>query len=195
MFFKPADIDDIATKIRDLSFGIFPCDTLLGCVGLVSESVYTKIATIKQRQEKPFLVLISSLDQLHDWVEPLSARQQKILIDYWPGPISFIFKKKSTIPDYVTCGFDTICVRFPEFLPLNYLLNQLGHPIFSTSVNLHNQPAIDSISECPQYIKKQMDFIYSPFSSRHHKPSTLVDLSSDTFSVVRQGAMLFHDEA
>ena len=89
--FKPADILTISQQLQEGAVGIFPFDTLLGITGIVSETVIQRVQQIKNRQDQPFILILSDLKQLSDWVAPLSVQQDQVIRHYWPGPITFIF--------------------------------------------------------------------------------------------------------
>ena len=187
--FKPSDILAISQQLQKGAVGIFPFDTLLGITGIVSETVIQRVQQIKNRQDQPFILILSDLKQLSDWVAPLSVQQEQVITHYWPGPITFIFKKRDSVPDYVTCSKPTIAIRMVEFLPVNFLFKYLDQPILSTSVNITGDPSSMRVADCPDAIVSQMDFVLDLCNPLYHHPSTIVDLSGEEPVCVRQGVI------
>ena len=189
--FKPSDILAISQQLQEGAVGIFPFDTLLGITGVVSESVIRRIQHIKNRDDQPFILILPDGDQLTDWVAPLSAQQKRMLDYYWPGPITFIFKKNERVPNYVTCSKPTIAIRMLEFLPVNVLLEHLKQPILSTSVNITGDPSCMTVADCPDSIVSHMDFVLDSCKPLYQQPSTIVDLSSENPICLRQGVIAY----
>ena len=187
--FKPADILTISQQLQEEAVGIFPFDTLLGITGVVSETVIQRIQKIKNRKDQPFILIVSDLKQLSDWVAPLSVQQEQLIQHYWPGPITFVFKKADFVPDYVTCSKPTIAIRMVEFLPVNFLFKYLDQPILSTSVNMTGDPSSMRVSDCSNTIVSQMDFVLDLCNPLYQQPSTIVDLSGEEPVCVRQGVI------
>lgn len=192
MYFQPREIIKIAEKIKDNKVGIFPFDTLLGLTGLATQDVVTKLESIKQRRNMAYIVIIGHLDNLNDFIEPLTDFQTDIINKYWPGPITFIFKKKASIPDFITAGKQTIGIRFSNFLPLNLLLTQLKTPILSTSANIHKQEVASTVSDISPDLLSQCDFGYSEILPRFNQCSTIVDISLKTPKILREGVVKFN---
>ena len=192
MYFKPDEVLTISQKILNGNVGIFPFDTLLGLTGCISESTVKRLEFLKKRTHTPFILVLPELSYISEWVEPLSQWQKDIIHKYWPGPITFIFKKHKSVKDSLTAGRDTIAIRIPSFLPLNFLLDNLKQGVLSTSVNLHGQPSIHVASECDPYILSHCDFTVSNFSSRFEECSTIVDLSNSSPRILRKGVVDFH---
>jgi L-threonylcarbamoyladenylate synthase len=187
--FKPSDILTIAQQCQQDAVGILPFDTLIGLTGVVSEPVISRIQTIKQRQDQPFILILSDWNMLQDWVAPLSFSQEMVLRHYWPGPITFLFKKHPRVPEYVTCSKPTIAIRMIEYLPINFLLKNLNQPIVSTSVNLTGEAPAMCLEDCSKSILSQVDFMLDLCRPLYHQPSTIVDLSGAEPRCLRQGVI------
>ena len=191
MIFQPKSISLIAEQFLNNEVGIFPFDTLLGLTGLANKDVITRLESIKKRSSMPFIMIIPDLSYLSDLVEPLTDLQQSYIKKYWPGPVTFIFKKHKHVPDIITSGKPTIGIRFANFLPLKFLLQKINQPILSTSANIHTQPVATTFSELSDELKSQCDFCYDEILPRYNQCSTIVDISTPTPTVLRKGVRSF----
>ena len=191
MYFKPTDIESIASQIKSGKIGVFPCDTILGLVGLATERNCSRIQSIKQRQSTPFIVLVSNISQVKQLSSSLSQKNDQLLTQYWPGPITFILEKSESLPPILTAGKDSIGLRQTDFLPLNYLLRCIDAPIISTSVNSHGQKAALTKEAIPADILEQLDFCYTATIADSSQASTVVDLTQDLPKILRQGDLHF----
>jgi L-threonylcarbamoyladenylate synthase len=124
-------IQKIVNGIKSGQVGIFPCDTVLGIIGLVTLENIKRIRAIKKRGDSPFLLLIPSQKWLESLTEGLSESQRMYCNQYWPGPITFIFEKSAQIPDELTEYKESIAIRCPQFEPLNTILDAVNAPLIS----------------------------------------------------------------
>lgn len=179
MLLDSSNPDVYAQLVRVLRAGevaIMACDTIYGLVGIVPQSEH-KIRTIKGRaQEKPFLQLIAS-----DWVATYSDTAiPDGLRDLWPGPLTLILPT----PDGRKTAF-----RVPADPLLSRILAAIGKPLFSTSVNRSGQQSLWRIKDIVSLFESQTALIIDSGDLEGRLPSTIVDLSSRPFRLVRQGAL------
>ena len=141
--------------------------------------------------EEKTIIILPHLNHLHDWVEPISPATETLLQRYWPGPITFVFNKKSTVPDYLTAGKPTIAIRICDFLPVNLLMKALQQPILSTSANPHGQPVAQSIDDCDPSIIDAVDHSFNGCTAYYNQPSTIIDLTVTPPQQLRKGVVPF----
>ncbi|MEK9658048.1 MAG: Sua5/YciO/YrdC/YwlC family protein [bacterium] len=190
MLFRPQDIRSIATQINAGAVGVFPCDTLFGIVGRFDETVLTKIRSIKGKsQHASLLALIPHKGWISRLCAPLSSAQSTLVNTQWPGPVTFVFDAHPN-PLLSINDMGSIGLRYPEFLPLNMLLDAVDYPLFSTSVNLSGQPAILDPNEMDETLLSQLDFCYKDVFPMHQQPSTVMDLRCTPFQCLRSGVSL-----
>lgn len=180
-------IEKMANVIKRDGVGIFPCDTILGIISLVTAENCLRIQQIKQRSHTSFIVLISHLDQIKGLAKPLSETQQKYCHKYWPGPVTLIVKKAETVSLQLTGGKDSIAIRYPKFDYLNDLINKINAPIISTSANISGQSVADSVETCDEALRKQVDFVFPYHLSGVGQASTIVDIQQEKVEIIRQG--------
>lgn len=186
MIFKPHEIRHIAKKLDHDALGIFPFDTLFGLTCTLNESNMNRLYTLKKRpQNFGCIVIIPNLSFLPRLTQPLSPFQSQKIQSFWPGPVTLIFKKHTKLPKFITRGKNTIAIRLPHFLPLNYLLNTLNQPIFSTSVNRSGEPAASTPESFPSNILEGVDFSYTSLSPPLNTASRIIDISQDNITVLR----------
>jgi L-threonylcarbamoyladenylate synthase len=161
---------------------IVPCDTMYGIVGAVP-SAEDRIRSIKGRgEEKPFLQLIpdgSWVSRVSDM--PLPAR----LAAHWPGPLTLVVPRREG---------GTVALRVPDSRFLQALLESLGVPLYSTSVNRAGAPAIVAVAEMRREFGKDVDMIWDAGELPAGRPSTLVDLTVRPYAILRQGGLYLDPE-
>jgi L-threonylcarbamoyladenylate synthase len=151
-------------------------------VGIAPDSG-ERIRGIKGRgEDKPFLQLLPD----PSWVakfSPLSAPAN--LLKYWPGPLTLVF------PSH-TGG--TVALRVPDSRFLRELLEAVGSPLYSTSVNRAGAAPLLTVAAMQQEFEGVVDLIYDAGDLPPGPPSTLVDVSSRPCRVLRRGALLLAPE-
>jgi L-threonylcarbamoyladenylate synthase len=188
MVIIPKLIAHYAHRIHNGEIGIIPCDTILGLVGRGTLTTHYRLCQIKQRDPtKPFLWLISQWSQLKTLVKtPLSPFQMTTLRSLWPGPTTVILPKNDSISDELTGNKKTIAIRYPDFIPVQWIIKSVGHPLLSTSINHSNCDECLTIDALPDHIRNTVDFIWTPFLPYYNHPSRIIDLTQDIVTIVRK---------
>lgn len=166
-------------------------DTVLGLFAQLSEIGKKKLDAIKQRNMKPYIVLISSTTLLNQFIDQdLDKSMKNIMMNYWPGPLTIIFKAKSTLPNWLQSEQRTIAIRVPDHAGLQYILEDL-QALFTTSANITDEPLPLQVSDINQFIMDQVDLVcYDQHSQVYNqKPSTILDFSEGAIRIIRQGAI------
>ncbi len=173
---------------------VYPTDTIygLGCNALDYKAVET-VYRIKDRPlEKPLSIIARNID----WVKELAVvptKLEPILQKLWPGAITVILPKKSSIPSVVTGGSDSVGIRVPDFEFTEKLLGKFGYPIVSTSANMAGSDT-DSwkISAVIEDFKPRMwqpDLVLDAGDLHRSAPSTVIDFTAIKPKILRMGAV------
>ncbi len=154
---------------------IMPCDTIYGLVGAAPETE-SKLIELKKRREKRFLRLIPDAD-----ISPYSPdRLPERVKAFWPAPLTVIVR------DF---NGETVALRCPDDLQLQKILNAVGRPLFSTSVNISGEPPLNSFEEIAAVFGSSVDLIVDGGNLKKKAPSTIVDLTQGKPIIVREGAV------
>ncbi len=166
-------------------------DTVLGLFAQLSEHSKNKLDSIKQRNLKPYIVLIQSAKLLYKFTDQLiDPSLQKIIDVYWPGPLTIIFKAKSTLPKWMMSAQETIAIRVPDHQGLHKLLVSVD-ALFTTSANISDQPLPARYAEIDPMILDQVQLICCQLDKVYDgAASTIVDFSSGSMKVIRSGAVI-----
>ena len=174
----PREKDSYAKLLDVLKRGgvaVMACDTIYGFVGRVPDTEEA-IREIKGREEtKPFLQLISEADDL----DALGLiRPKDDILKLWPGPFTFVFSGK-------TGG--TVACRVPEDDRLRNLVKDVGAPLYSTSVNRAGHDPLNDPASIEAEFGDEVDLIEDSGLYTGRGPSTVVDVTSHPFRILRQG--------
>lgn len=168
-------------------------DTILGLLAPFTQSGFEQLNAIKGgRQNKPYLILISSPQKLELFVETsiLSTKICELVERCWPGPVTFIFQAKADWPRYLVSEQGTIALRCPKHPGLLQLLESFDG-LFSTSANKSGQEPPQNLDQIDPNIIDQIDYIVMDKDRvpGQNLPSTILDISDGkTIKVIREGA-------
>lgn len=183
-----SDADILASVIQKLQiekFIVAPSDTVLGLLAKASQGGFDALRVVKERENKPFLVLAPDGQA----AEALCAHIQsdaikKLLLACWPGPLTVVCQARATVPPYLCSQAGTVAVRVPHHAILQQIMQSIGL-LLSTSANKPGQPVPAHIEEVDQDIQRMAAMVIAGHSG--DQPSTILDITGTTPRIVREG--------
>lgn len=175
---------------------IYPTDTIygLGC-DIFQHKAVERIARIKQIDLRKINMsfICKDLSDLSLYTKSISTPLYRMLKHYLPGPYTFILPASKEVPKILQTKKNTIGLRVPDNNVCKSLLNELNHPVLSTSL-----PG-DFVEEYtdPELIYRNFENIVDIVvdgGAGGMMPSTIVDCTSEPYQVVRQGLGEFETE-
>ena len=185
----------IACIIQSLQKGkvlVGTSDTVLGLFAIPSLAGFNTLNDIKGRQNKPYLLIIGSIDHALSYVDQQYHKTILALMQAcWPGPVTLILPAKDSVPDYMKSEQGSIALRYPQHEGLQVVLKKIP-ALFSTSANRaggaipHRAQDIDPIirAACPYMVldaQEKADPVLL-------LPSTIIDCTAVPYKIVREGA-------
>lgn len=182
-------MDQVVNVFSKGGLVIMPTDTIYGILGdATNEEAIKKVFAVKNRDDnKPLLILVNGIDMLKRYVVDINNLENKLIKQYWPGPLTIIFKKKN-INDLLTCGKDTIGVRYPDDDRLLELITKLDRPLFSTSVNISGEANVTCLDDAQKSILDNVDYIIDE-GECNNSSSTIVAVINNQIKVLREGSI------
>lgn len=169
----------------------FPTETVYGLgANAFSEQAVAKIFAAKGRPgDNPLIVHISSLNQVDDVAASVSDQARALMKAFWPGPLSIILPKSSTIPDSVTAGLTSVAVRFPSNPIAHALINAAGLPVAAPSANRSGLPSPTTASHVFDDMNGRIPLLLDGGPCAVGVESTVVDCTVDPPLILRPGAV------
>jgi tRNA threonylcarbamoyl adenosine modification protein (Sua5/YciO/YrdC/YwlC family) len=169
----------------------FPTDTLygLGC-SLFDVSAVEMVARLKRRD--PSLAVISLIPeprQVYGLARDVSETAERLMRQFWPGPLSLIFVAAAIVPPRVRGAGGTVALRCPKDTLCERLLDRIGGPVVSSSANLSGQPPAETAEDVMRIFGNQLDLVIDGGPRKGGRPSTLVDVSGPRARLLRRGAV------
>jgi L-threonylcarbamoyladenylate synthase len=186
----PATIKKAAAIILAGGVVVYPTDTAYGmAVNALDEQSIGKLFIMKHRVQKPLPVIVDSQKML-EVVAEVTPAEKKLMHQYWPGALTIIFKKKATVPPFLTLGLPTIGARIPDSPVALALVKACGKPLTSTSANITGR-GVCYAPECVVHMFQEgestPDLMLDAGELPETPVSTVVQLTPKGLSVLRQG--------
>lgn len=183
-------IEEAACIIKSGGIVAFPTETVYGIgANAFDNEASLKIFAIKNRPaDNPLIVHISSMKELDEVAEGFDSSfvaNAKIL---WPGPITFILKKNSRIPEAVSAGLGTVAVRMPAHPVALELIKQSGVPIAAPSANLSKKPSPTKAEHVITDLDGKVDAILDGGEVAFGIESTIINATVKPYMLLRPGA-------
>ncbi len=190
---KGTDYDRIIKKAGDIithsGVVIFPAQYFYGiAVDALDIKAVQKVFNIKKRaRHNPLLALVADRGELKNLVESIPDNAKKIMEKYWPGSVTIIFRAQNHLPGLLTAGTGRIGLRMPLHPVAKALVHAACGPVTGTSANISGMPACKTIDAIDSDILKNADLVLDAGKLRSGSGSTVVDITSSTPEIVRQG--------
>lgn len=185
-------IEHVVRCLRDGGLVIYPTDTVyaLGC-DIHQARAVERIAKIKgiKPHKNDFSFICYDLSHIADYarVENAAFKLMKRLL---PGPYTFILEASNKVPKLLNSNKKTVGIRIPDHPITRQIVNELGHPIITTSIK-DDQDEINEYPNDPEEIferfQHQVDIVIDG-GLGGIIPSTIIRATDDDFEVIREGA-------
>lgn len=165
----------------------YPTDTVygIGC-DIFSKSGIERIYQLKDRsRKKPLSFICSDLKDISRYAQ-VSDTAYRIMRKHLPGPYTFILEATKEVPRIMMSKRRTVGIRVPDNPICLALVQELMHPIITTSANVSDMSPICDPREIDQKMGKVLDLVVDG-GALPNVPSTVIDLSSETPYVIREG--------
>ncbi|HEX7119464.1 MAG TPA: L-threonylcarbamoyladenylate synthase [Longimicrobiales bacterium] len=195
-FRDAADYDRAAPRVAEhlAEGGLIACptETVYGFGCALEDGALERLARLKGREAvRPFLLLVLDPEQADglEW----TGDARRLAGAFWPGPLTLALRAKRAYPRRVVGAAGTVAVRATPHPGVRAILDALGEPITSTSVNLPGEPPADDVERVVRVAEAAgagdelwvLDGGRLPASP----PSTIVDCSGTPPRVLRRGAV------
>lgn len=165
----------------------YPTDTVygLGC-DLTNKKAIDRLYAIKGMPTTQNLAFIcSDLSDIARYAI-VENHQYRILKHHLPGPYCFILEATREVPKLVQMKKKTVGIRVPDNAIIRAISKELGRPVISTTAQRQGEEPYVDANEIDDAFKGLGLVIDG--GAGGVVPTTIVDLTTTPFTVVREGA-------
>ena len=183
----------IATVVDCLKSGgiiAYPTDTIygLGC-DIFQPKAIEKIAQIKgvDPAKAQLSFVCTDLSDLSKYAKSISTPLYRLLKNYLPGPFTFILPASKQVPKLLQNKKNTIGLRIPDNTIASAIVAALEHPILSASLPGEMVEDYTDPYVIHENFENLVDIVIDG-GIGGMIPSTIVDCTTDDYTVIREGA-------
>ena len=202
MFLSKCSTDSIKVAAQSLIAGhlvAFPTETVYGLgADATNESAIAKIYKAKGRPaDHPLIVHIASIDAINDWAQDINEYAISLARDFWPGPMTLVFKRSDRAKDFITGNQNTVGLRVPNQSIALALLKEFqalgGKGIAAPSANRFGAVSPTTAQAVKDELENSLDqtndIILDGGPCQVGVESTIIDCTTQTPQILRLGAI------
>lgn len=188
---NPAALDRALDVLQGGGVIAFPTDTVygVGAAGLDAAAVAQLFGVKGRPPTQAIPLLLADPDDLAAICSSIPALALDIGHRYWPGALTMVVPAAPHLPASLLAGGSTVAVRVPDHPWMRQLIRRLGQPLAATSANLHGKANPRTAADVEAQIGARLPLILDGGPTPGDVASTIVDLTTPTPHVLRQGAL------
>ena len=189
------ELKESSDIIKNGGLVLFPTETVygIGADGLNEEAV-KKIFIAKGRaSDNPLILHVSNIDMINKIAKDMTPLEEKLIKDFFPGPLTIILKRKEIVPNVVTGGLDTVGIRMPSNKIAHDLIELGGTPIAAPSANISGRPSGTNINDIFEELNDRVDYILDGGETKIGLESTVIRVIDNKIHILRPGKITKQD--
>jgi len=170
----------------------YPTESFYGLAAdAANETAIRRLFYIKRRVPgKPVLLLIPAVDSLERYAAHVSETAKRLMDAFWPGGLTLVFEAQKEVSALLTAGTGKIGIRLSSHPVAMALAKALGAAITGTSANISGESPCNTPHGVLQSLGKGVDTILDGGETPGQKPSTVLDMTTRPYAVLREGMIL-----
>lgn len=186
-----------ALAIKDGHLVIVPTSTYYALAAdATNPKAVRRVFSAKKRDpSKPLIVLVDSFQMVKPYVLEIPPAAKELDWRFGGKGLTYVLGAASGLPEELTGGTGTVAVRVERNEVLQELLGLIGRPITGPSANIEGRPAPSNLDQAVAGLKDWIEVAVRGWPSKAGAPTTIVDLTGETPSLVREGTVPWDDLA
>jgi L-threonylcarbamoyladenylate synthase len=183
----PAALQSAFEVIRQGRLVAFPTDTVYGLAvdAFCAECIQLLFEVKDRDMAKAIPVLVGDPAQLAQVAVAVSPAALCLAQHFWPGPLTLVVPRHPSLPE-VLSPLPNVGVRMPDH-PLALALLRRTGPLATTSANLSGAANPLTAQDVYHQLNGRIDLILDGGTTPGGVPSTVVDCTTPTPTILRQG--------
>jgi len=168
-----------------------PTETVYGLAAdATQEAAVQAVYQVKGRPEaKPLSVLVDGMSMVETICRDIPSDAYQLAQAFWPGPLTMILWGNGALPSIVSAGGGTQGVRCPDHSATLAVIQALGKPLACPSANLSGRASPQSAGDVLAQLGGRIDAVLDGGPCAVGVESTILDLTSTPYRVLRQGGL------
>lgn len=170
----------------------FPTETVYGLgANALEKQAVMKIFKAKGRPtDNPLIAHIADKEQLPILIEgDVPSIAEKLINEFWPGPLTLIFNKSKKMPHVTTAGLDTVAVRMPSHPVALALISTVNLPLAAPSANSSGFPSPTRAQHVYNDLNGKIPLIVDGGICNIGVESTVIEIEENNLNILRPGGI------
>lgn len=185
--------DNIKVAARLLHEGVLigmPTETVYGIAALARDvdAIRRTFAAKRRPMDNPLIVHVSAIVDLEDIGRTISDAAWALAERFWPGPLTVVVPRSSSMPAEISGGRDTVAVRMPNH-PVAQALIRAAGPVTAPSANIFMGLSPTRADHIEPILGDELGMILDGGPCEFGVESTVVDCTTSSPRVLRPGAI------
>ena len=182
-------IQAAADIIRKGGLVAFPTETVygLGADALNPKAVLALFEAKRRPLDNPPIVHVEDVKDVYRLAIQVPPTAGKLMKEFWPGPLTLVFKHSNIVPDVTVANLDTVAIRMPLHSVALALIRESSCPIAAPSANLAGKPSPTSANHVFDDLNGRIDAILDGGATSIGVESTVLDMTAKPPMVLRPG--------
>jgi L-threonylcarbamoyladenylate synthase len=171
----------------------FPTETVygLGADALNAKAVLDLFKAKRRPLDNPPIVHVCDVKSVYRLIKEVPANAEKLMKEFWPGPLTLIFRRSDTVPSVTVAGLDTVAIRMPRHNVALALIRESGCPVAAPSANLAGRPSPTLAEHVLTDLDGRIDAVLDAGPTSVGVESTVLDLTVVPPEVLRPGCISY----
>jgi tRNA threonylcarbamoyl adenosine modification protein (Sua5/YciO/YrdC/YwlC family) len=168
---------------------VYPTDTLYGLgVDINNKQAMDRLFYLKGRNSsKPVSILVNDLEQIENIVGKLYKIEYTAAKLFFPGKMTLIISSKDKLSIPRMSHLKKLGFRIPQSKITNMLIDNVGSPISTTSVNISSKENVKNIEDILAIFGDKIDMILDGGPVHSTQGSSVLDLTTEPPTLLRKG--------
>ena len=188
---EPTDdnIAACAAAIRRGELVVMPTETVYGLAADATNpaAVRATFAAKGRPADHPLIVHVSSINQAKALVREWPNVSDDYAARFWPGPLTLVVYKSTTVDLAVTGGQETVAIRLPAHPVAQALIAAVGRPLTAPSANRFTRLSATRAEDVDPEIAEKCFAVLDGGPCQVGLESTILDLTGQVPRVLRPG--------
>jgi L-threonylcarbamoyladenylate synthase len=180
-----------ARLLRDGALVAFPTETVygLGADACNADAVRRIFAAKGRPEDHPVIVHVEDLRAAERWAANMQEGARALARAFWPGPLTLIVPRASSVVDAITGGQASVGLRAPAHPVARALLAAFGGGIAAPSANRFGHVSPTTAQHVADDLGEAVDLILDGGACDVGIESTIIAFTSDTPMLLRPGGI------
>lgn len=173
---KIISVDEAKKYIKNGKVIAYPTEAVygLGCDPFNKDAVFRILEMKNRMPSKGLILLISNYMQLKKLTNAIPEECLQTVLKSWPGHTTYIFPKKSDLPDWIAGVHNSVAIRMSAHPVAKQLCDESA--VVSTSANIQGARPAKTIAEIQLQFSTNIDAIVEGELGTNLEPSSIFDV-------------------